>query len=374
MVSDANSKILFKRCCIIGLGLIGGSLGMALGRSGVVGERLGVDMHRQSMEEAVERAAVDDTASLSVAVREADLVILALPVRKTASILKEMAPLLQKGALVTDVGSTKVEVIRAMERHLPEEVEFVGGHPMAGSEQAGISAADPLLLENAVYLLTPVARTREKTVHKMKELIQSIKASPLVLSPEEHDKLLGLTSHLPHLVAVALVNALQKAAPERENLLTLAGGGFRDTTRIAMGDPEIWSDIFSSNREYLKQHLEVFQAELDRFARCLEEGSPEEAAKVLQEARDFRSSMPSRGKGLLPALYELIVLLPDVPGVLGKITTILGEAGLNISDIEILRVREEEGGTIRLGFNCAQERENAWSILSQNGYHVWKKR
>ncbi len=374
-MSGASSNVLFKKCCIIGLGLIGGSLGMALGRAGAVEERWGIDVNERTMNEAVERSAVDRAAGPMEALKEADLVVLALPVGKTVKMLQEIAPLLKPGVLVTDVGSTKAEVVRAMEQFLPPGVEPIGGHPMAGSEQAGISAADPLLLENAVYLLTPSSRTAEDTVQKMKGLIASIRATPLVLSPEEHDELLGLTSHLPHLVAAALVNALKRAGESAgEKVLMLTGGGFRDTTRIAMGNPEVWCDIFSSNRFFLKRHLEVFRAELDRLAECLDDGAMEDAAFLLREARDFRSSLPLRGKGLFPGAYELIVLLPDVPGVLGKLTTVLGEAGLNISEIEILRVREEEEGSIRLGFHCAREREKAFGLLFQSGYNVWKKR
>ncbi len=363
---------LFTKCCIIGLGLMGGSLGMALGRYGVVEERWGYDRDQNVMDEARNRDAVDRTGELPAALEAADLVVLALPVRQATEMVRQIAPWLKPGAVVTDLGSTKKTLLDAMNRWLPRGVAAVGGHPMAGSEKAGIQAADPLLLENAVYLLTPAAGAPRQAVMTMEKMVQSIKAHPIVLEAEEHDHLVALVSHLPHLLAVALVNTVRHTGEEQELIKLLAGGGFRDTTRIALGNTAVWYDIFSTNSHHLKKALQRFQEELKALWLLLEkeEGA---AHMALEEAKAFRSAMPYRGKGMLPEIFQLILVLPDIPGIIGKVATLIGDAGLNISEIEVLKNREEEGGSIRLGFSLLEERDQALQILEDQGFRCWKK-
>ncbi len=364
---------LFKKSCIIGLGLMGGSLGMALGRYAISAERWGYDIDSRAMSEARERGAVDRTAPLDEALEGADLVVLSLPIRETISLLKKIAPLLSEGAIVTDVGSSKREIVQVMDAVLPFGVMGLGGHPMAGSERSGITAADPLLLENAIYVLTPTENTPHRAVETLRKAILSMKAIPVVLEPDEHDRLVALVSHLPHLAAVALVNAVKNCGEKEELLLTLAGGGFRDTTRITMGEPSVWYDIFVSNKEHLRASLEKLLREIELLVDTIERGDENRAKDNLRQAARFRRSIPYRGRGFLPEVYELIILIADVPGVLGKVASLVGEAGLNISEIEILRVREEEGGSIRIGFSSPAEREKALEILTARGYRAWKR-
>ncbi len=364
---------LFAKCCIIGLGLMGGSLGMALGRYGVVEERWGYDRDQNVMEEARNRDVVDRTGELPAALEAADLVVLALPVRQAREMIRQIAPLLKPGAVVTDLGSTKKTLLDAMNRWLPRGTFAVGGHPMAGSEKAGIQAADPLLLENAVYLLTPAAGVSRQTVATMEKMVRAIKAYPIVLEAEAHDQLVALVSHLPHLLAVALVNTVRHAGREQELIKLLAGGGFRDTTRIAMGNTAVWYDIFSTNSRHVKEALQRFQEELKALWLLLEKEEEGAAHMALEEAKAFRSAMPYRGKGMLPEIFQLILVLPDVPGIIGKVATLLGDVGLNISEIEVLKNREEEGGSIRLGFSLLEERDQALQILEGQGFRCWKK-
>ncbi len=352
---------------------MGGSLGMALGRYGVARERWGYDHNMNATIEAKSRDAVDRTGELAQALADADLVILALPVRQTEIMLQQIAPFLSPGVVVTDVGSTKKNIVDAMEKWLPSDVFAVGGHPMAGSERAGIEAADPLLLENAVYLLTPGKGASPQAVQKIEKLVNAIKAHPVVLDVEKHDRLVALVSHLPHLLAVALVHTVNGSRSEKDLLLSLAGGGFRDTTRIAMGDASVWYDIFTTNTCYLREALHSFQEEIGSLWALLEKEQEEEARHSLERARNFRHSLPYPGKGMLPELFELIIMLPDVPGVIGKVATLVGEAGFNISEIEMLRNREDEGGSIRLAFSQLEERNGALEVLEKQGYRCWKK-
>jgi prephenate dehydrogenase len=264
---------------------------MALGKYKVVEERWGYDVSPRAMVEARERGAVDETAVLSQALQDAELVILSMPVGQILKVLEEISPFLQKGALVTDVGSTKKQIVKAMESLLFPGVTGIGGHPIAGSEQAGIAAADPLLLENAIYLLTPTRQTPKPALEKMEKVIRAIRACPLMLGPEEHDRLVALVSHLPQLVAVALVNALRSCGHERELLLTLAGRGFKDTTRIAMGEPSMWYDIFTTNKVFLKDSLKIFLEELHLLAGYLEQENEGEAVRILENAGFLRRAL-----------------------------------------------------------------------------------
>jgi prephenate dehydrogenase len=287
----AACKPLFKKSCIIGLGLLGGSLGMALGKFGVVKERWGTDLSTAVMEEARERKAVDRIAGLEKALQGADLVVLCVPVLETSRMLKKIAPLLEKGALVTDLGSSKKEISSGMEKYLPPGTLAVGGHPMAGSEKAGVAAADPFLFENAAYLITPTRNTPPEAVEILKKMIIAIKAHPYIMDPGEHDRLVALISHLPHLVAVALMSTVTNIKDKQELLAILAGNGLKDTTRIAMGSPAIWYDIFVSNKKYLKQSLKVFQDQLSLLMNYLDNEDKEEAGRIMQEARDYRCSL-----------------------------------------------------------------------------------
>lgn len=285
------SKPLFKKCSIIGLGLLGGSLGMALGKYNVVEERWGHDLNLLSMAEARERGAVDKTGELSRALKDAELVILSMPVGQIIKMLGEISPSLQKGALVTDVGSTKLRIVETMENVLPPGVTGVGGHPMAGSEQAGIAAADPSLLENALYLLTPTRHTSGRELKKLQETIRAVGARPLILKPEEHDRFAALVSHLPQMVAVALVNTLRNCGQEQEQLLTFAGKGFKDTTRIAMSEPSMWYDIFTTNKNFLRDSLQIFLEELHLLHGYLEKENEKEAKETLTKAGFLRRSL-----------------------------------------------------------------------------------
>lgn len=372
-MGEQSETPLFAKCCIIGLGLMGGSLGMALGRHGVVEERWGYDHREDVMEEARNRDAVDRTGELPAALEAADLVVLALPVRQASEMIRQIAPLLKSGTMVTDLGSTKKTILDAMSRWLPRGIVAVGGHPMTGSEKAGIRAADPLLLENAVYLLTPAAGTSRQAVATMEKMVRAIKAYPVVLEAEEHDQLVALVSHLPHLLAVALVNTVRHAEGEQELIRVMAGGGFRDTTRIALGDTSVWYDIFSTNSHHLKESLQRFQEELKALWLLLEKKEEEAARMALDEAKAFRSAVPYRGKGVLPEIFQLVLVLPDVPGIIGKVATLVGDAGLNISEVEVLKNREEDGGSIRLGFSLLEERDQALLVLESQGFRCWKK-
>lgn len=299
MLAGPCKEPLFKKCCILGLGLMGGSLGLALGEHKVVRERWGYDLDAAAMLQAKKRGAVDRTAELPRALADAELVILAMPVRQILLMLGRIASCLPKGAIVTDMGSTKEKVVQTMEAVLPAGVTGIGGHPMAGSEKAGIAAADPLLLKNAVYILTPARQTKAAALKKMRQTVRAIGARPLVMEAAQHDRMAAMVSHLPQLLAVALVNSLGDSGQTQKRLLRLAGNGFRDTTRIAMGEPGMWYDIFQTNRLFIKESLQIFMKELDLLYNCLEREDEKELKARLSRAGSTRRLLTalSRSEG-----------------------------------------------------------------------------
>ncbi|MHB8171350.1 MAG: prephenate dehydrogenase/arogenate dehydrogenase family protein [Thermincolia bacterium] len=363
-----------NKITIIGLGLIGGSLGMALVGKGLAREVWGVDIDPDTLETAVETLAVHKTTNnLAEGVKDAEMVVLAISVGLTKEVLQAVSPFLPEGCIVTDVGSTKAGVVELAEEILPPGVHFVGGHPMAGSEVAGISGADRYLFENAVYLLTPTDKTDEGALAKVQSIIGAVGAKVFRFSPREHDTMVAAVSHLPHLIAAALVNTVAGVQDEYRDTLLLAAGGFRDTTRIAAGHPAMWRDIFLSNKVGVLEMISKFRRVLDGFEEAIEASEGTALLGQLEAARKVRQGVPAKAKGYLPPLHEVIVTVPDRPGMIAEIATNLGAEGININDIEILRVREGDGGTIRLGLAEPGSDDRAVEILRSKGIVAKKK-
>lgn len=365
---------LFRRICIIGVGLIGGSLGMTVIRRRLAGEVVGVDLHEDTLRLAEATGAITNgTSTLAAGVTGADLVVLAAPVGEYSRIFTALGPLLAPGTIVTDVGSTKAGVVKAAEELLPDTVSFVGGHPMAGSEQAGILGADAFLLENAVYLLTPSERTNPEALAKLKEFCTALGARVMTFEPTEHDLMVAAVSHLPHLLAAALVNTVARVKADHPDTLALAAGGFRDTTRVAMGSPVMWRDIFLANREPVLELISRFKQTLTEVEELVAKADGESICQRLKQAGELRRQVPAQLKGYWPELYEIVITVPDRPGMIAHVAAILAEQNLNIADIEILRVREGEGGTIRLGFTAPGSDEAAVALLNSRGISAKKR-
>ncbi len=376
MLAGSSNQVqenIFQQVALIGSGLIGGSMGMALREKKLVGRVVCYDRQTQAAEEAVALGAADAAAATPAeAVQDSDLVILAIPVLSTVEILKQILPYLQENTLITDVGSTKGSIMAAVEQLLPKGVAYIGGHPMAGSEESGIRGADPALLENAIYVLTPLPGTDQHYLERLTKLIELAGAQPLLLEPFEHDRLVALVSHLPHLAAAAMVQSVAGAG-DLELIRTLAAGGFRDSTRIALGNPEVWRDICISNRWALIPAVKKYIKSLEKLEKLLGEPDSDAIYEFLTQSRDYRQAIPHRGRGILPDLFELIVLLRDTPGAIGRLTTLLGEEGINIDAIEILHVRELSGGSLRLGFRSKEQQKKAVQLLNNHHYHCFKK-
>ncbi len=279
----------YKRTAIIGIGLIGGSFALAAKRAGIVETVVGVARSDETLEAALEIGAADEvTTNSAQAVRGADLVYIAVPVGATRGVFAQIRDSLEPGALVTDAGSTKREVMQAAAELLPDHISFIGGHPMAGSEQSGVRAARADLFEQAVYFLIPTDTTSQDELNKMQEVVQALAAIPNVQTADYHDRLMAATSHLPHLVAAALASTVAKLAGDDQEVQSFVGTGFSDTTRLAEGSPEVWRDILMSNADNLGESVEELMAALQALAAALHEADSDACVRLLTEARQAR--------------------------------------------------------------------------------------
>lgn len=254
---------MFNRVAIIGLGLIGGSLGLALRKAKAAQHIAGYDLGKGVSDRARKVGAIDQPySSLGDAVRGAELVILATPVGAMRSLLQNVADVLSPGAVVTDVASTKVQVISWAEEFLPVSVSFVGGHPMTGKEQSGVEAADANLFQGRIYCLTPTVHTRPAAINKVSQLVETIGARVRFLEPAEHDGQVAGVSHLPFLASIALVNTVAGSSGWSDASV-LASNGFRDISRLAAGNPEMYRDICLTNSEAIVRWLDEYIATLN---------------------------------------------------------------------------------------------------------------
>lgn len=364
------------RTAILGLGVIGASigLGLRLTRKGPAYRVVGFDIDADRTQQAREMGAVDEPAGdLASAVRDADLVVAAVPARSVVQVVREASAAAPVGAVFTDVASVKHAIVQQLGSRLPAGQWFVGGHPMAGSERAGPAAADPYLFENAVYVLTPLPDVPEAAVDRVREMVRALGAIELRMAPEQHDRAAAAASHLPHLAAVCLVGAAAALTERGIPVWQLAAGGFRDATRMAMGHETVWEPILRLNEPAVREALAAFRRALDEAERALTAADGQALEALLRRAREVRASVPFRFKGYGTPLYDLVVRLQDRPGAIYEVTGVLARAGLNIADIEILRAREGEAGTLRLAFDSQAQMEQALRLLREAGWTAWAR-
>lgn len=285
----------FRKVTIIGVGLLGGSLGQALKKRRLASEVVGYVRRPASVIECKKAGAVDScTMDLCEAVQGADLVVLCTPLAQMPALLKEMLPAIKRGAIVTDVGSVKATVVKQLKPLVAKAgAHFIGSHPMAGAEKTGVAAARESLFENAVCVVTPTHKSNPSALRKTEQLWKSVGARVMRLAPELHDELVSRSSHLPHVAAATLANlVLDPKHPKPQSLL--CANGFRDTTRIASGSPEMWRDIAMANRKNLSRALDRFIRELKNFQNTLNHGDEKSAEKFFERGKQRRDAWCAR--------------------------------------------------------------------------------
>jgi prephenate dehydrogenase len=365
MASDPASARV-ERVAVLGTGLIGASVGAALARAGV--EVCGFDRDERTSARAVELGAIAAAAtSVEAAVDGADAVVVAVPV---ASIAALVVAALDAGApVVTDVGSVKGPIVAAVEAGRPDAAgRFVGGHPMAGSEQDGVDGAGPDLFVGATWVLTPTAATDAHAYTAARALVRSLGAEVVAVQPEHHDVLVALVSHVPQLAASTLMDVATAREAEHRTLLRLAAGGFRDMTRVAAGHPGIWPDILAANRDAVLDALDGYLAALGAVRALVDGGDRAGLLDLLERARAARRSLPVSAS-VAGDLVELRIPVPDRPGVLAEVTTLASRLGVNVADVEIAHSMEGGSGVMVLVVGAA-DAGRLEAGLHERGYHT----
>ncbi|MBF0473577.1 MAG: prephenate dehydrogenase [Nitrospirae bacterium] len=286
----------FKHTVIIGVGAIGASFAHSIKRLGLSERVSGYGRTENVLIKAKDRGIIDDYGlNIKELCQDADLVVLTSPIVTFIDIVKSFAGYLKKGAIVTDAGSVKGSLVYDIEEIMPEGIHFVGVHPMAGTEQSGIDASKPSLFEGATVIITPTENTNIDALNMIKELWTKIGAKIKILTPEQHDEIISSISHLPHVIAYTLVNAVFDIGIDNMNYCS---NGFLDTTRIAMSSPQMWKDIFLCNKDNILKHIEVFQKNLDTLKNCLENENTEQLLQNLTHAQKLRKDLYKGVKGI----------------------------------------------------------------------------
>lgn len=359
------------RVAIVGTGLVGASLGMALSRVAEVEQIVGFDRDPKELATALARGAVSVAAnSAAEAVRDADVVVVAVPVSSVASVVAELSDHLADGAIITDVSSVKRNVVEAMQRAVRPGVHVIGGHPMAGSAETGAAHASAELFVGATYLLTPTTHTDPDAYQRLHGLVAAVGARVLAVSPERHDLLVAVISHLPQLAASTLMNlAAERARDEHAGLLLLAAGGFRDATRVAASNPDLWLDVCAENRDAIVAVLDDYRARVGALREALATADDQGLRDLLASARDARRALPGK-ETVTGQLIELSFPIPDRPGVLAEVTTTVGGVGVNIEDLGIEHSPEGGRGRLRLAILGPKNAATARDALEALGYEI----
>jgi prephenate dehydrogenase len=353
-----------QRLAIVGTGLIGASVGLAARAAGV-DEVRGWDVDPEALRVAGERDAVEPARSLEEAVEDAELAVVAAPVAQLPVEVVNVLAASGNGTTVTDVGSTKGPVARAV-----TDARFIGGHPVCGSHTHGAANANGELFRGATWFLTPVAATDPARYRTLHGFVVSLGAVPVAVDPEAHDRLVALTSHLPHALANLLLNQAGASRIDGHEPLAAAGGSLRDMTRVAGANPRIWVDIFLDNADALGNALAEHRRRVEQVERALADGDAGFLARWIAEASGNRRRMLAEAYEQPGALQRLRVHVPDRPGVLAGITQALGAERINIEDFELQHMSRERGGTLTVLVGGEDEAARAAGVLEAQGYRV----
>ena len=349
---------------VVGLGLIGGSLALA---ARAQGDRVvATDSDPEAGRIGLEREAIDRfEPALADALAGADLALVCGPVAELGVLAEQALDASAGGCVVSDVGSTKSRLVS----RVGANPRFVGGHPVCGSEARGVANARAELFEGSTWFLTPVAETDPTAHRRMHAFVSSLGARPVAIDPDAHDRLVALTSHLPHALANVLVNQAGAGKVDGHDPLAAVGGSFRDMTRVAGANPRIWVDIFLDNREALLDGLRDHGRRVDDLVRALEREDAGFVARWIAEASGHRRRLLEQAYPARPEeLFRVRVHVPDRPGVLSGITQALGAQGINIEDFELHHLSAERGGTVVITIAGEAEAGRAVELLDALGY------
>ena len=355
----------------IGFGLIGGSIARALKKRGFdVSIRVYTRRKNPDLEKGVDEGVIDELLyEIGEAFGTFDVIFLCAPVLRNPEYLPLLKPLISPSCIITDVGSVKGNICRAA-ADCGLGRQFIGGHPMAGSEKTGYANATDILLENAYYLITPSEQNKKEDIDTLACLVKGTGASCVIVPPEEHDRITAAISHVPHIIAASLVNMVRLNDDEEENMKAFAAGGFKDITRIASSSPEMWQDICIANKQSIGRFLSCFEQQLAQFRRQMEGDDLAAIGDTFRSAGEYRNSIPAKQGGLIARMYDIYVNIDDRTGAIATIATILSVNGISIKNIGIIHNREFADGVLKIELYSGEDADLSREVLRKNRYDV----
>lgn len=356
----------------IGLGLIGGSIAKAVRQYYPDWEIIAYDKSRETLALAVQEGTIHTAcSSIDDNFRGCSYIFLCAPVTYNTAYLSQLKNLISSACILTDVGSVKTSIHEEVSRIGLEE-NFIGGHPMAGSEKSGFSNAKAHLIENAYYILTPSAGVPEEKVATYRAFVESLKALPVILDYREHDSITGTISHLPHIIASTLVNFVHDTDTKDGLMKSLAAGGFKDITRIASSSPVMWQQICLKNRDNISRILGNYIQALERAKDLVDHSDEEALYSMFENSRDYRDSMPNSSAGPIKKQFAVYCDIIDEAGGIATIATILASNLINIKNIGIIHNREFEEGVLRIEFYDGDSSAKAADLLKKYRYVIYE--
>lgn len=352
---------------IIGIGFIGGSLVRSLIKSDKVESIIAYDTNVDSLKKALEDGNITEyTLEINEKFKNCDFIFICTPVSSIAGYVKLLEGIVNKDCIITDIGSTKRTIIDEVKNL---NVEFIGAHPMIGSERSGYETSKEFLFENAYYIITKTEFNKESSIEKLKELILELKAIPIIVDANEHDHITGAISHVPHVVAATLVNMVKTLDNDEKLMKTLAAGGFKDITRIASSDPVMWSNICKENKDEIVNILKIFYDMIDDFINNIND--MEKTYEYFETSKKYRDSFINKkiNGNVMP---ELDICIKDENGAIAKIAQILSDNDIGIKNIEVVNNRENNYGALKVIVRTYEEMNKGYEVLTNDGYDVKK--
>lgn len=355
-----------SKIAIIGLGLIGGSIAKAIKK---VENQLVISAFDMPdiLQQAKDENVIDVKLSSIEEAINYDVIFLCLPVDISLQVFEKITPLLNENSILTDVCSVK-NIFQKKWNEIKSRGIYIGGHPMTGKEKGGYENSDPLLFENSVYILSDTAKELSPENILLK-IIESMGARITFVEPQIHDEIVAYVSHLPQLLSISLVNTAGKRT-DSQNFIDFAAGGFYDMTRIASSDFNVWAPILEHNKEKILSAINSLQNEFNLIYNLLENNEFDVINYKFESARKTRDEIPKNRKGFLNPLFDVFIFVPDEPGVISKISTAIYSEGINIKDIELLKIREGTGGTFRVAFESEDDARKAIDIMHKIGFRT----
>ena len=357
----------------IGLGLIGGSIAKAIRQYYPDYQILAFDKSRETLALAMQDGTIDiSCTAIDEQFSHCSYLFLCAPISYNNAYLSQLKDLIHPDCILTDVGSVKTAIHEEITR-LGLDANFIGGHPMAGSEKSGFANSKAHLIENAYYILTPSDKVSSEKLEDYRCFVQSLKALPIVLDYRLHDTVTGTISHLPHIIASCLVNFVKSTDTKEELMKLLAAGGFKDITRIASSSPTMWEHILTANREHISQILGNYIESLNMAKAMIDQGDSQGIYSFFDSSRSYRNSVPDISAGPIKKLFAIYCDIIDETGGIATIATILASNLISIKNIGIVHNREFEEGVLRIEFYEASAQEQAAQVLRRHRYIVYER-